>query len=149
MMGTLSPKEIDEVLDSQVVARIAYVAEGKPWIVPVTYIYDGTCAYVHSADGAKIRGMRTNPHICFEVEDVRDMGHWSTVVAQAYFEELPRDDEERVMDLLATRFAPFPWGDAERPPRHEEIHRAEGVRRPILYRVRFIEKFGRYQRAGR
>ncbi|WP_394842363.1 pyridoxamine 5'-phosphate oxidase family protein [Pendulispora brunnea] len=141
MMGALSAKEADEVLESQSLGRIGYIADGKPWIVPVTYIYDGTCAYVHSAEGSKVVAMRSNPHICFEVEDVVDMGHWRSVVAQGVFEELWRDDEERVMDLLATRFAPpFSWGDPAAPPRHEEAHRGEGVVRPHPLSHSFLRK---------
>ena len=149
MMGSLTPNEIHEVLESQVIARIGYVAGGRTWIVPVTYVYDGMNAvYVHSAEGAKIDAMRASPEICFEVEDIVDMGHWRTVVAQGHFEELWKDSDEQVMDLLATRMAPFPWGEAERPPRREEIHRQEGIFRPIVYRIRLLEKVGRFQRAG-
>jgi hypothetical protein len=41
--------------------------------VPITYVFDGEAVYAHSADGLKIRMMRANPHVCFEV-DQRETG---------------------------------------------------------------------------
>src|SRR5579859_3007022 len=106
MMGNLGVDEIEDVLRSEMVCRIAYVEDGWPTIVPVTYVYDGgDYVFSHSADGHKIAAMRKNTRVCFEVEQIRSVANWRTVVARGTFEELPRDAEERAMDLLAGRFA--------------------------------------------
>ena len=69
--------------------RVACLVDGRPYIVPVTYVYDGElgCVYVHSGEGAKVQAMRANPNVCFEVEQVHDMANWRTVIARARFEE--------------------------------------------------------------
>ncbi|HKI40814.1 MAG TPA: pyridoxamine 5'-phosphate oxidase family protein [Mycobacterium sp.] len=71
MLGELNRRQIEQVLRAEVIGRIGCVSDGRVYVVPVTYVYDGTCAYGHSMDGAKLRAMRANPHVCFEVEHVR------------------------------------------------------------------------------
>ena len=145
MMGALDDDRIDEVLREELVGRIAYVADGWPHIVPVTYVYDGTQhLFVHSAEGHKIAAMRKNPQVAFEVEQIREMASWRTVTMRGLYEELSRDAEERAMDLLAGKFL---WAPGGTPPRerHEEIHRREGIVRPVLFRIRIIERIGRFQ----
>jgi nitroimidazol reductase NimA-like FMN-containing flavoprotein (pyridoxamine 5'-phosphate oxidase superfamily) len=145
MMGELQPDLVDYVLRTEVVGRIACVADGWPYIVPVTYVYDGgDLVFIHSAEGRKIEAMRKNPQVCFEVEQIRSMTNWRTVIARGRFEELPRDEEETTMDLLAGKFGWVPPGARPRD-RHEEVHRREGVLRPILFRLRLVEKSGRFE----
>jgi nitroimidazol reductase NimA-like FMN-containing flavoprotein (pyridoxamine 5'-phosphate oxidase superfamily) len=145
MMGQLSTEEIEDVLRSEIIARVAYVHDGNPCIVPVTYVYDGECAYIHSADGEKIRSMRENANVCLEVEQIRSMGNWRTVVAHGRFELLWQDAEERAMDLLAARLAPMQTSESARPSREEDVHRREGVSRPIVFRIRLQTKTGRFE----
>jgi len=148
MIGSLTPKEIEEVLNTEVLGRVAYIASGKPVVVPVTYVYDGEFGdvYVHSAEGAKVHAMRANPDVCFEVEQIRDMANWRVVLAPARFQEVWRDGEERAMDLLSAKFAGFQVSETARPDRREEAHRQHGVKRPILYRLHLQEKTGRFER---
>jgi nitroimidazol reductase NimA-like FMN-containing flavoprotein (pyridoxamine 5'-phosphate oxidase superfamily) len=147
MIGQLTPEQIEDVLRSEVIARIACVYDGRPYIVPVTYVYDGESAYVHSAPGAKILAMRENPNVCFEVEQIRSMANWRTVVAQGTFEELFFDAHERALDLLAAKFDPLQTSESARPGRREDVHRQEGVSRPIVYRIRLQSKTGRFEQA--
>jgi uncharacterized protein len=145
MIGSLTPEEIEDVLNGEVLGRVGCIAAGRPYIVPVTYVYDGEYVYGHSAEGAKVRAMRENPDVCFEVERIRDMANWRTVIAQGRFEELWRDDEGRAMELLASRFAPLLVSESGRPAPREEAHRLHGITRPILYRIRLLEKSGRFE----
>jgi nitroimidazol reductase NimA-like FMN-containing flavoprotein (pyridoxamine 5'-phosphate oxidase superfamily) len=145
MMGELSAEEIEDVLRSEVIARIACICEGRPYIVPVTYVYDGGSAYVHSAEGMKMRAMRENPNVCLEVEQIRSMANWRTVVAQGTVEELFYDRQERAMDLLAAKFASLQTSETAHPSRREDVHRQEGVSRPVVYRIRLLSKTGRFE----
>ena len=41
----------------------------RPYVIPVSFVLDGDGLYVHSADhGRKLRVLRKNPHVCFEVD---------------------------------------------------------------------------------
>jgi uncharacterized protein len=142
MMGDLTAQEVEEVLESEVLGRVAYISDGRPCLIPVTYVYDSEFGdvYVHSAEGTKVRAMRANPEVCFEVEQIRDMANWRTVIARARFEDLWPDREERAMDLLAAKFAPLRVNEKSPPPRLEDAHRIHGVTRSVLYRLHLIEK---------
>jgi nitroimidazol reductase NimA-like FMN-containing flavoprotein (pyridoxamine 5'-phosphate oxidase superfamily) len=145
MMGILGPDEIEDVLRSERIGRIACDSDGWPYIVPVTYVYDGgEYVFSHSAEGEKIAAMRKNRQVCFEVEQIRDAANWRTVVTRGVFEELLRDADERAMDLLAGRFAWVRPGEAA-PDRREEARRREGVLRPVLFRIRLVARSGRFQ----
>jgi uncharacterized protein len=145
MMGNLTSDQIEDVLRSEIIGRIACVADGWPYIVPVTYVYDGgEFVFSHSAAGRKTEAMRKNTQVCFEVEQIHSVSNWRTVIARGRFEELERDDEERAMDLIAGRFAWVPPGTTL-PDRGEGVHRREGIVRSILFRIRLLEKSGRFE----
>jgi uncharacterized protein len=145
MMGNLKAEEIEDVLRSEMIGRIACVTDGWPYIVPVTYVYDGgEYVFSHSAEGEKVAAMRKNPQVCFEVEQIKSVSNWRTVIMRGLFEELPRDGEERAMDLLAGKFAWIRPGEQPRD-RQEEIHRRAGIVRPVLFQMRILERFGRFE----
>ncbi|WBM79337.1 pyridoxamine 5'-phosphate oxidase family protein [Cryobacterium breve] len=90
MLGELNAREIDAVLHTSVVGRIGCHSDGRTYIVPITYAYDGDTVYAHSAAGTKVEMMRANPAVCFEVEQLDDLASWRTVVAWGEFEEPAR-----------------------------------------------------------
>jgi nitroimidazol reductase NimA-like FMN-containing flavoprotein (pyridoxamine 5'-phosphate oxidase superfamily) len=99
----LSREQIDELLHEQFVARIGCQADGEIYVVPIIYAYDGAAFYVASVEGRKIRMMRANPRVCFEV-DRYERGSWRSAIVYGRYEELRGDDAERALDLLAARF---------------------------------------------
>jgi nitroimidazol reductase NimA-like FMN-containing flavoprotein (pyridoxamine 5'-phosphate oxidase superfamily) len=147
MLGALDQDEIEDVLRSEILGRIGCIVDGWPYVVPVTYAYDGESVYVHSAEGHKLRAMRANPQVCFEVERIRSATNWQTVIARGRFEPLWRDINSRAMDLLATRFATGGPSATAGLDRNEKGHRAQGVVRPVLYRIRLLNKTGRFERS--
>jgi nitroimidazol reductase NimA-like FMN-containing flavoprotein (pyridoxamine 5'-phosphate oxidase superfamily) len=145
MMGNLTPDQIEEVLRTEVIGRIACIADGWPYIVPVTYVYDGgEFVFSHSAEGHKIEAMRQNPHVCFEVEQIKSIASWRTVIARGRFEQLSHDAEERAMDLLGGKFAWFAPGVTP-TNRREDVHRREGIIRPVLFQIRLLDRTGRFE----
>ena len=65
--------EIDRIIQAAGVCRLALSKDGQPYLVPVSFGYDGEKLYFHSAlAGMKIEYMLANPRVCFEMEqDVR------------------------------------------------------------------------------
>ena len=55
MLGELTSDEIDELLRTEAIGRIGCYAFGQPYVVPVTYAYDGDSVYGHSREGLKLR----------------------------------------------------------------------------------------------
>ncbi|MDF2749089.1 MAG: putative flavin-nucleotide-binding protein [Gaiellaceae bacterium] len=104
MIEELTGAEVDELLRDRTVGRIGCHADGVTYVVPVIYAYDGEAVYVASVEGQKTRMMRTNPRVCFEIDE-HEPGTWRSVVAQARYEELAGAEAERALALLTERFA--------------------------------------------
>ena len=64
-----SREEIDQIIRSTEVCRIAFAENNIPYITPVSFGYDGECIYVHTATkGRKIDFLMKNEYVCFEFE---------------------------------------------------------------------------------
>ena len=147
MIGNLSTVEIDDLLRKQVVGRIGCFANNKIYVVPVSYAYDGDNVYVHSYEGQKIQAMRRNPNVCFEVDDLKDLSNWQSVIAWGKFEEI-NDEHERkyAIRILMRRQLPIissittHLGDSW--PFYSEASEAiDG----IIFRIVLGERTGRFE----
>ena len=62
-------KWIDEIIFASQVCRVAAALENKPYIVPLSFGYDGDSLYFHTAKkGKKIDYFEKNKFVCFEFE---------------------------------------------------------------------------------
>lgn len=145
MLGELNERQIEQVLRSEVIGRIGCVSEGRVYVVPVTYVYDGTCTYGHSMDGAKLRAMRANPDVCLEVEHVDNLSNWQSVIAWGTFEELEGQEWDAGMRLLVDRIMPLLVSSTSGPPQGESPG-ASGPRHGSVYRIRLGERTGRFEK---
>ena len=87
MLGELSKEEIEEVLKSNVIGRIGCTGNGRIYVVPITYVYDDGYVIGHTKEGMKIEFLRENPECCFEVDEMKGISHWQSVIAWGTFEE--------------------------------------------------------------
>ena len=61
--------EIDDVIRQATVCRLAMADEEGPYIVPLSFGYDGDTLYFHSArEGKKLSILRKHPKVCFEFD---------------------------------------------------------------------------------
>jgi nitroimidazol reductase NimA-like FMN-containing flavoprotein (pyridoxamine 5'-phosphate oxidase superfamily) len=146
MIAVLPDAEIERTLADEFVGRLGCSADGRPYIVPIAYAYHGGCVYSHTAEGLKVRMMRKNPHVCFEVDRVEDQSNWRSVVAWGTFEELHGEPAEDAMRIILLRFLPAKARDAV-----EDL----GASRPgvleegaVVYRIRLTERTGRFQQSA-
>jgi len=62
-------KEIESIINTATVCRIALSDNNMPYIVPVNFGYRDSCLYIHSAsEGKKIEMIKNNNEICFEID---------------------------------------------------------------------------------
>jgi len=147
MMGKLSAVEIEEVLSSQILGRIGCSADGLTYVVPISYAYDGNYLYCHTHEGMKLSIMRKNPAICFEVDEMKNMANWKSVVVQGRFEELDDQiDRKHALDLLNKRVLPLISSQTTHltpywpfPP--DDYKQIKGV----VFRIALLEKSGRFE----
>ncbi|HEU4573805.1 MAG TPA: pyridoxamine 5'-phosphate oxidase family protein [Chitinophagaceae bacterium] len=148
MLGDLNDKQMDAVLQSQVIGRIGCHADGVTYVVPVTYAYDGKFIICHSREGKKIEMMRKNPQVCFEVERVENMTNWQSVLIQGKFEELKGDDAEIALQQLMNRVLPLMISETAHPvdPGSSNNRRQNRSFAAIIFRIRIKEKTGRFEK---
>ncbi|BBZ35023.1 pyridoxamine 5'-phosphate oxidase family protein [Mycolicibacterium confluentis] len=140
MLGELTPAQIEELLGAEVVGRIGCIDAGRPYVVPVCYVYDDGAVYGHTTEGRKLQAMRADPDVCFEVEQVEDVTRWRSVVGWGRFEELDGAAAEEGLRLLFDRLMPLLRpGGAEAPPDHT------GFLHAAVFRIRLDELTGRFE----
>ena len=62
--------QLEAILKSTNIVRIAMMDGDMPYIVPLNYGYNNNCLYIHCAsEGKKLNLLRANNQVCFEVED--------------------------------------------------------------------------------
>lgn len=150
MIGHLNDIQIDQVLQRQFVGRIGCAFENIPYIVPVTYAFDGKNIYGHSQPGQKMEWMRKNPNVCFEVEETDNLANWRTVIIEGQFEELMSGGEKNyALHLLKEKFTPFTTGETAK-----ELHLGpkpplvvEKKARAILFKIKPAAKSGRFEKS--
>lgn len=127
--------EVGRFLGAQTVGRVGCHAGGTTYVVPVIYAWEAGYAYVFSVEGQKIRMMRENPRVCFEVDEQLAGGGWRSVIIQGTFEELEGEGAARTRDLLVERFAGRSAGERRRPADTGVV--------PVAFRIRADEATGR------
>ena len=112
-MGVLDEQKINNVLSSQVVGRLACTDGNIPYIVPVTYFFNGDYIYGQTQEGKKLEILRKNKKVCFEVDLMMDMRNWQSVIVFGDFEELTESEAKIAKELfliistICKRVAPY------------------------------------------
>ena len=148
MLGELNEAQIEDLLKKQITGRIGSTDGILPYIVPINYVYNGKAIISHSAPGEKIDMMRKNPRVCFQVDDIKSIFNWKSVVAWGRFEEITdMAEKEQAMMLLNKSIMAL----IEKPADHPSHGIAEdeedvGTRLElILYKIVLVAKTGRFE----
>ena len=133
-IGILGPEDIEDVIRGAIVGRIACCGhglagdDGRPYLVPLAYGYDGDAVYAHSGPGRKIALMRTQPLVTFEVDEATAPDRWRSVIAEATYEEI---DEPAARERALRLVYPAPTAIPDLPST------------TVVYRLRLTAKSGR------
>jgi nitroimidazol reductase NimA-like FMN-containing flavoprotein (pyridoxamine 5'-phosphate oxidase superfamily) len=135
IIRVLPPDDIESLLRSAIVGRIACcahgdVGDGRPYLVPLAYGYDGEAVYAHSGPGRKLDLMRAEPRVTFEVDHADASDRWRSVIAEGEFEEI-LDREQRLRALRV--IYPEPADIPELGPQ------------TVVFRIRLAARSGRYE----
>jgi len=106
MSRTLTQTEARDLIAANKLGHLGCIAESRPYVVPINYIFEDGQIYSHSLPGLKIEAMRTEPHVCLQVERIEDNFNWRSVVAYGAFEEIRVPSERN--DVLGKLLAQFP-----------------------------------------
>jgi nitroimidazol reductase NimA-like FMN-containing flavoprotein (pyridoxamine 5'-phosphate oxidase superfamily) len=147
MLGELTNQEIQNILLSQVLGRLACCDGKQPYVVPVTFTYDGEYIYGQTNEGTKLNIIRRNPNICFEVDVMTDMRNWQSVIVLGTFEELQEEEAKNARDTLFGRIFSLMTSDTIHKHEHETV--TELTQQPprfVMYRIRIKEISGRFEK---
>jgi nitroimidazol reductase NimA-like FMN-containing flavoprotein (pyridoxamine 5'-phosphate oxidase superfamily) len=149
MRGDLTPEEINAVLYGEAVGRIGCSGDGRTYIVPITYVFDGESVYGHSAEGLKLRMMRANPQVCFQVDQRENLANWRSVIAWGVYEELQGKEAIDALQILVAGLMPVVRSQQARLPHPLSAARdSAGLDRQktVVFRIRFTERTGRFEK---
>ena len=148
MIGNLNQTQINNVLSSQVLGRLACTDGEQPYIVPVTYTYDGKYIYGQTDEGQKLNMLRKNPNVCFEADMMADMANWQCVLVYGKFEELKGLQATKAREILFNRVLGLMTSSTVHA--HEHVVTAEiddGNRlKHVVYRINIKEVTGRFEK---
>ena len=149
MVGELTSEQIDQVMLRQVIGRIGCCDADKLYVVPVTFAFDGNRIYAHSKEGRKIKMMRNNPNVCFQVDEIENMANWRSVILWGHYKELTSERErQRAMKILVDRIAPFQAGETSHTKEHSRAPQiVEKKKRAVVFQIEVKEKTGRFERS--
>jgi nitroimidazol reductase NimA-like FMN-containing flavoprotein (pyridoxamine 5'-phosphate oxidase superfamily) len=141
----ISDKEaIDDIVRRCKVCRLAMCHDGQPYIVPLSFGYDGHFFYFHAAsEGRKVEMLRANSQVCFELDILHDVVpsnqacNWSmkyeSVIGIGVAEILAEADEKRAaLGAIMRQYSASDWSFGERE--------LEGF---LVFRVRIEEIKGK------
>lgn len=148
MLGELNESQIKNVLASQAIGRLACLDGKQPYVVPVTYAYDGKYIYGQTIDGLKLKMLRKNPKVCFAVDIISDMANWQSVLVFGTFEELKNSEAQKAREQLFNRVFPLLTSSTIHPFGHDEKGNVSDRSRvkPVMYRIKISKITGRFEK---
>lgn len=147
MTGELSKVEINNLLNSQAYCHLACCFNNEPYVVPLSYVYDGKFIYCQSKPGKKLDILGKNPNVCVIVESMTAMNNWKSVICYGKFEKMKEKDSVTARKLLFNRVLTLMTPEAI----HSFEHSSEGDIdyknriKEIMFRLSIEKMTGRFE----
>lgn len=77
---TLTSEECQALLSRHHVGRLAYAYKQRVDIEPLHYVADGEWLYLRTGRGTKVSMLEHQPWVALEVDEIRDLFDWESVV---------------------------------------------------------------------
>ena len=137
----LTSEECEALLAVNHVGRLAFSFKDRTDIEPIHYVFENGWIYGRTAEGSKLTTIGHHPYVAFEVDEVRGIFDWRSVVAHGTVYVLESGDGEanaaeyaRAVELLR-RFLPKTLKEGDPVPF-----------RTVLFGIRVNEMQGREAR---
>jgi nitroimidazol reductase NimA-like FMN-containing flavoprotein (pyridoxamine 5'-phosphate oxidase superfamily) len=100
----MSQPEMHELLERQSFGHLGCAHDGRPYVVPMNYAFDGKNLYFFTTAGMKTNFIESNPEVCMQVEEVADSSHWRSVMVIGRAEQLTNsEDVQHAMQQILKR----------------------------------------------
>jgi len=115
-------KLICDIIDKAEILRLGLCKDNNPYVVPLSFGFDGDFIYFHSArEGMKIDYIRSNPNVCFELESEAELVKhesspcdftfsYRSVIGFGEVSEITEKDEKRkVLKIILNHYSEKEW----------------------------------------
>jgi nitroimidazol reductase NimA-like FMN-containing flavoprotein (pyridoxamine 5'-phosphate oxidase superfamily) len=100
----MTPADMHALLERERFGHLGCARDGRPYVVPMNYAYDGKELYFFTTEGMKTQFIQLNPQVCLQVEEITDSTHWRSVMVIGKAEHLTgNEDMQRAMKLITDR----------------------------------------------
>lgn len=149
MIYNLEESECNKLLNSKYIGRLAYISGKTPYVVPVTYFHDAeeNCIISYSAKGHKIDAMKQHEDVAFQIDDIKSIQKWRSVLVHGCFEELEGSTAKKYVHKFAegVQTAIARTNSAKPKFIQDFTSRLQKGTIPIVYRIRISEITGKYR----
>ncbi len=149
MIKDLDTKEGLRVLKENYIGRLAFISQGRPYSLPITYFYDepNNAIVSYSGEGHKLNSMRLNNSISFQVDEIELASNWKSVLIHGEFEELSGSDARYQLHQFASGVK-----DIIEKKEKRDVHfisefssKISSGEIPIVYRLKIMEITGKFR----
>lgn len=134
VINEMTEKECTEILSRTSLGRLGCAFDNQPYVVPITFAYDGDDFFVVSTFGEKIEWMRSNPNVCVQVDEILSEDQWASVIANGRYQELPEShyapEREHARKLLGKRHR---WWEA--PMAERQLRSGDNLIHALFFRI--------------
>jgi len=100
----MAPAEMHALLQRESFGHLGCARDGRPYVLPMNYAYDGKEIYFFTTAGMKTQFIDANPQVCLQVEEVTDSTHWRSVMVIGKAEKITQSEEmQQAMKLITDR----------------------------------------------
>src|SRR3989442_2123720 len=97
----MAPAEMHALLQRESFGHLGCARDGRPYVLPMNYAYDGKELYFFTTEGMKTQFIGANPQVCLHVEEITDSTHWRSVMVIGQAEQGTNAEEtQRAMKLI-------------------------------------------------
>jgi nitroimidazol reductase NimA-like FMN-containing flavoprotein (pyridoxamine 5'-phosphate oxidase superfamily) len=100
----MTPDEMHALLQRESFGHLGCARDGRPYVLPMNYAYDGKALYFFTTEGMKTQFIEANPEVCLQVEEITDTTHWRSVMVIGKAVALTNSEEmQQAMKLITER----------------------------------------------
>ncbi|MDT7827462.1 pyridoxamine 5'-phosphate oxidase family protein [Pricia sp. S334] len=146
----MTTSECLQLLSENYIGRLAYISGRTPHINPITFYHDAEekCILSYSSPGFKIQAMKKHRPVALQVDDIRSIQEWRSVLVQGNFEELEGSTAKKQLHRFAEGVQrTIAKKDGETPKFIQDFSsRLQERHIPIVYRIHITDIVGKSRR---
>jgi uncharacterized protein len=138
MIGQLNDIEMNNVLSSRLVGRLAFTERKKPRMLLVSYTYDGKFIYAQTNVDRILKTSRKSRDVCFQVDMITSMRNWQSVIVLGKAEPIESAGANETGNVY------FDQESIRNPMERRTNEKSE--ERGVIFRIKIMEVTGRYEK---